>query len=281
MQTSNDRGFVFAATGKLYVDLARRAARSLRLVMPEAQIDLFTDKPLQDEVFDRVEIVGHVSARPKIEALQRSRFARTVYVDADTAFTAPLDDLFEILDCFDIGLAAVQRRNDERNIEQLPGKPPVPVAFPQLNSGLIVIRRSARTDQFLTEWHARVHDGSQKFDQPTLRSLIYHGDLRVHVLPEEYNMMFFRVMMSQDRGFAAPRVLHSPRLHQIEIGDPTVPQDMSRVLTQPQLERIAAMLRGDQTIPHFVVPGQQSRLHPKFRRQYFWGRVKNWLRRTL
>ncbi|PSK84923.1 nucleotide-diphospho-sugar transferase [Limimaricola soesokkakensis] len=246
-----DRGFVFAVTGKDYVTLARRAARNLRGVMPSVKIDLFTDAPLEDEVFDRVHLLEQVSRRPKMESLQRSRFARTIYLDADIVTLAPLDDVFDILDRFDIAVTASQRRNDYRNREQYPGHP-VPPAFPQMNGGVMAIRRNAATDRFLEDWHAMVHDGTQKFDQPALRVLLYEGDLRLHVLPVEYNVMFFRPFMLNGNGYTAPRLLHEPKLHQKPAGDPLRPFSPDEVLAPPQVAKLAEFLDNDQTLTHYA-----------------------------
>lgn len=246
-----DRGFVFAATGHDYVTLARRAARNLKQAMPRCQVDLFTDASLDDEIFDRVHLLDHPSRRPKIEAMQRSRFERTIYLDADIAVLAPIDDVFDILDRFDLALVPSQRRNDRRNREQLPGHP-VPPAFPQMNSGVMAVRRSAQTDGLLADWHRMVHDGTQKFDQPSLRVLLYEGTLRLHILPDEYNVMFFRPFMLNGAGYTAPRLLHEPKLHKNEAGDPTQPFQLGEILAPPQIKKLAEMLDGDQTLSHYV-----------------------------
>ncbi|EYD70655.1 putative nucleotide-diphospho-sugar transferase [Limimaricola hongkongensis] len=255
-------GYIYAATGEGYVTLARKSARSLRRVVPDAQIDLFTDAPLDDAVFDRVHLVEHPTQRPKIEALRRSRFERSIYMDADTVALAPFDDLFGVLDRFDIALCAEQRRNDLRNRTQSPDGD-VPAAFPQLNSGLVALRRSAETRAFLDAWHERVHRGDQKFDQLTLRQLLYVSDLRLHVLPPEYNALFLKPFMNLGPAFTAPRMLHSPSLHQRPAGSPDTPFDLSELLTPPQAEKLAELLGADQTIARFVHPGTGTPARPK------------------
>jgi len=45
-EASAERGFVFAATGEKYNILAHRAAHSLRRVMPDVAVDLFSDQPM-------------------------------------------------------------------------------------------------------------------------------------------------------------------------------------------------------------------------------------------
>lgn len=76
---SAPKGFVFAATGDICVTLARRAARSLRLVHPGAEIDLFTDVRVDDSVFNQVHRLSESWFRPKMEAVLKSRFERTIF----------------------------------------------------------------------------------------------------------------------------------------------------------------------------------------------------------
>lgn len=244
------RGYVFAVTGPAYLTLARRAARSLRRVVPDAAIDLFADAPPGDPVFDREHPLERRSRRPKMEALLRSRFERTLYLDADVIPLAPFDDVFDVLDRFDIALTAEQRRNDQRPRHQIPGEE-VPAAFPQLNGGFMAVRRNPATDAFLEEWRRRVHDGKQRFDQAMLRVLLYRGTLRMHILPAEYNVMFLGPFMRLGRGsasYAAPRLLHWPALHEQPPGDPEQPFDPAELLHPTQLEQIRSLLSTDRTI---------------------------------
>ena len=108
-----DCGFVFATTGALYTVLARRAARTLRKTMPDAQIDLFTDQVLDDPVFTQIHRLHTSSSRPKMEAMRRSRFGKTVYLDADIVVLADVSELFALLDRVEFAACqGVARNND-------------------------------------------------------------------------------------------------------------------------------------------------------------------------
>ena len=272
MTSGDDCGFVYAATGEAYTILARRAARSLRQVMPQTRVDLFTDQPVDDPVFDAIHPVDKVSRRPKMEALLRSRFARTIYLDADTIAIASLDEVFTVLDRFDIALAAEARRCDRRNLVQDPDMP-VPLAFPALNSGLIALRKQPQTDAFLRQWHDRVHDGTQLFDQLSLRALLYRSDLRMHVLAPEYNLMWLSSLIRFGEGYAAPRLLHMPRLHQCGPGDPLSPFNLADVMTEEEARLVQSKLERDPTLAgHLDV---QCARQPLPQRKSAW----RWLRR--
>jgi hypothetical protein len=198
-------GYIYAATGTRYVTLARRSARNLRQLVPDASIDLFTDQSVTDPVFDQVHQVDRISKRPKMEALRRSRFDKTIYMDADTMVIAPIGDIFAVLDHFDIALTHAQFRVHP------PGgnTKALPAAFPQLNSGLVGLRRSTRTADFLRQWEGKVLDTGAKYDQPALRQLLFQSaDMRLAVLPPEYNFIRLIWLEAWDHTMGAPRMLH-------------------------------------------------------------------------
>jgi hypothetical protein len=240
------QGIVYAATGERYVALARRSARALRAVEPDAVIDLYTDQDLADPVFDRVVRLERVSRRPKMEALRRSRFARTLFLDADVLPLASPSPLFPLLDRFDIAAAHELKHTDERNSLQLPGEE-VPAAFPAMNSGVILLRAGAATAAFLDAWERRVHDGTHRVDQKLFRALLYRSDLRIGVLPPEWNVLWPAAHLAQGPGFPAPRLLHLPRLHERPPGDPAQPLTVSGALPPPQVRRLAEMIAADPT----------------------------------
>lgn len=245
------KGFIYAATGELYVTLARRSARALRLVHPDAQIDLFTDTPFKDRVFNQVYQLEIVSRRPKMEALLRSRFDHTIYLDADTALVAPIDDVFEILNYFDITLCSEYRRNDARNLMQIAGAE-VPASFPALNGGFIALRKNDATAELIADWHDWVHNRDQQFDQPSLRALLMRSPVRMHILPPEYNVMFFSQFLNTKSGMNAPRLIHQPKLHNNPPGDPMLPLEAKDMLTRDQLAKLAALLAQDRTLKFHI-----------------------------
>ncbi|MDF0602287.1 putative nucleotide-diphospho-sugar transferase [Psychromarinibacter sp. C21-152] len=206
------RGFVFAATGPGFTEIAGRAAESVRSVHPDGQIDLFTDQPEAAGVFDRVHPLTNVSVRPKFEALLRSRFDRTIYIDADTRMIAPVGDVFDLLDRFDIAAAQDEGQNNPNSRRFW--RTSVPAAFPQYNTGVIAVRRSEATDRLFAECDRAFRENGLEKDQPVFRELLYLSDFRIATLPMAYNCMFVRLLAGQDHEQIAPRILHLPRLHQ-------------------------------------------------------------------
>ncbi|MGJ8544424.1 MAG: putative nucleotide-diphospho-sugar transferase [Sulfitobacter sp.] len=245
---TDEDGFVFAATGAQYRGLAQRAARSLRAVMGDVQIDLFADASLEDAVFNQVHLVEHKGTRPKIEALRRSRFARTVYLDCDVVAVADASDMFALL-----------HRADMIGVQEMYGNAPVglhrvsqdiPLSFRQINSGVLGVRANAQTHDFLTEWERRMGALQQRWDQPVLREMLWEAELKFQTLPAEYNLMHSRYITAMGQRMAAPRLLHLTPLHEVADGmrDLDQPFDLSEVLSEPVLKALQTLIRNDRSL---------------------------------
>lgn len=206
------RGVVFVATGAAkYIALAERAAISVRRHCPGLPVDLFTDAPRDPGPFDRVHVLDDPWFRSKIDGLLRSRFARTLYMDADMLVLADMRDIFDVLDRFDVALAQDWLRNSA--LHHTFWRKPLPPAFPMFNGGLIAVRRSAATTAFLEAWKAAVRASGGGRDQISLRELLWDSELRIATLPEEYNLLAIADVRHRTADDAAPRILHSPAFH--------------------------------------------------------------------
>ncbi len=234
------RGFVLGVSGAAHLGPAILAARSAATTNPGLPIDLFTDQPTDDPVFARVHRLEREWFRPKFEALRRSRFERTIYLDADLRVLAPLADVFEALGRFDLAGAHDPYRNARRAVVQW-GEP-VPAAFPQINSGVLGMRASEATRRVMAEVEADLAASGARKDQPVLRAHLWRSELRLLVLPEEYNLMAYRTTLMWTDARAAPRVIHSPRMKD----NPSVEIDP---LTGGAVARhIRALLAADRTL---------------------------------
>jgi len=205
-------GAIFATTGKDYTELAERAARSVKESCPGLEVDLFTDQQVQMPVFDRIHQLDDPWRRSKMDAMLLSRFDRTLYLDADLFVIADIRDVFEVLDRFDMAMVQDQYLNGGH--AQTIWRKPFPNAFPHFNGGVVAFRRSPEVIELIKSWSVAVRENDLKRDQPVLRELVWDSDLRVATLPPEYNLMRFEVLSLWDeQKSAAPRIIHSPKLH--------------------------------------------------------------------
>ena len=236
----HDCGFIFATTGAPYTVLARRAARTLRKVMPDAQIDIFTDQDLVDPVFAQIHRLHASTTRPKMEAMRRSRFEKTVYLDADVVVLADVSELFAILDKVELAACQGVARNKD-----FMGNGTIPRSFPMLNSGVLAFRNCRRTRTFLQEWEHRVLSNREKRDQGSLRNAVYDSDISYTVLPPEYNFVYMPMLDVWTEKMGAPRILHLTKLHDGDPGDPQEPLDAKKLLNVKQTIRLGELMKKD------------------------------------
>ncbi|MDQ2090689.1 hypothetical protein [Marimonas arenosa] len=207
-----EKGVIYVATGAGYRALAEASARSLNAVQPELAVDLFTDDPedVQDGLFDRVHRIADPHPRSKLDCMAQTRFARTLYLDCDTLVLAPLGDLFDVLERFEMALAHDMRRDTALIREGLEAE--TPYAFPQMNSGVVLYRRSDRVTGFLLDWARRFAEAQVDRDQVILKDMLWRSDLRFYVLPPEFNLRRVTMLDAWEPGDVRPTILHSHRL---------------------------------------------------------------------
>ena len=177
-----------------YIQEAAASAKSLRAHMPDVARELWTPARIPQETrnpaFDRIRFVPpRRSEFWFVDAVYYFTLAvgglqdeRLLYLDTDTHVCADLSDVFKMLDRFDfVGAHAPGRMT-------APGANGVPPAFPELNVGVNGIRRSQQVRHVLQDWFKRLEANPQNNDQPALRAALWESDLRVGILPPEYNM---------------------------------------------------------------------------------------------
>lgn len=239
-------GFVLAATGDLYRRLAVTTATSLKAHHPDLPVDLYTDAGVDDPVFDAVHLLEAETIRPKIPALIQTRFERAIYLDVDLVLVAPIADVFELLGRYDMAMCHDMWRNCHPTRVVWDYTPPA--AFPQFNSGVVGVRKSAATQAVLTRWQAGFEAHGAKVDQPALRQVLWEDDtLRLATLPDEYNFWDTRLLDRMSTRYAAPRVLHSnvfrrPRVMAAK------GQEVETYLGHARFARLQALLAADGTL---------------------------------
>ena len=191
MSAPADCGVVYFARGEHYVAEAAVSAASLRQHMPGLQTAIFSDAEAPAQLFDlRQDLVpGLPMKRQKMQALLRSPFARTVYLDTDTFIGDAFWELFELLERFELAMAlsvhwgvTLSWRSGETR------ESGVPVAFPKVNSGVIAYRRTPAVDQLVQAWdRLYVEWGEGGQDQDPLRVALYASEVRWAPLSAAYN----------------------------------------------------------------------------------------------
>ena len=251
-------GVIYVAKGAGYLDLAERSAASLRALNPGLAVDLFTDQPqVRPGLFDRVRPIPDSGPTPKLACLPETRFARTLYLDCDTLVLAPFGDLFDILERFELAVAHDVRRTSALIREG--HAVDTPYAFPQMNCGVMLYRRSAAMDAFLADWQRRYRRAARTRDQVSFRDLVWQSDVRFYVLPPEFNLRRVTVLDAWEPLDARPTILHSHRLLQHLRGNPERLDDLPAIMVAERVARAQEWERLGLDAP--VAPGADP-AHP-------------------
>ena len=153
---------------------------------------LITDEPssVPKGIFSRV--LKHSSPvfgyRDKISGLINLPFKHTLFLDSDARLVHNISDIFD--SCLNTDLAAAYAP-----VRHPPGwsDPKVPLYFPELNSGVLLFRRSKEQKKLVLEW-LKLYDYlfenySQDWDQASLRSVVWQfqqqRNFRLSILPPD------------------------------------------------------------------------------------------------
>jgi len=202
------KGFFYVATGKKFIEETLNSVRSLRAVMPDAQVTLYTD--LVDEIpaglFSEVrELLDPIhSFRDKVIPIMDPPYDRVVFLDTDTHIMEPLDELFDMLDQFEF--AAVHAPNRAWKGYEYG----VPQCFSEMNSGVLIYRKCEPVRKMMEEWFTLYEKqlakhGPKSPDQPPLRAVLYRSNVKSTILPPEYNT---RLIFPVGLGSMPAKILH-------------------------------------------------------------------------
>jgi hypothetical protein len=214
------QGVLYVASGEAYIRAAMRSALSVRKNCPGLPVHLFADWKnfdfrfsLSPQPFTSVEMIENPHRRSKLDYLTQTPFERTLYLDTDTSVRSDVRDMFRLLERFDLAAAHGYRRNFPPRLSAW--RIELPQAFPQLNAGVLLYRKTPAVMRFLEEWRDRYHENYPAIgqDQATLRELIWLSDLRLAVLPPEYNVRYVKYHMLWSRAEARTKIFHLKQYH--------------------------------------------------------------------
>ncbi len=179
-----------------YTGLLLNSAASLKRVMPDLPITVFSQFPIESPHFERViRVEGSQDGfYDKTLFIQQTPYERTLFVDADIYVVDPVPELFAILDQFDFAATHEEYLNTDW-WNRYP-RPDIPPSFPEFNTGILAYKRSAQMDGVLKDWSElyrsflESHPGQKINDQPFFRAAVYGHDVRFATLTREYNCKF-------------------------------------------------------------------------------------------
>ncbi len=196
------RGVVYACSHQRWLAETLVSAESCRRHMPELEREIYLTAPLceaagtdLDRHFTRVIVLegSEHPARPRFDSVVRTTLDQALFIDGDTLFLAPVHELFELLDDFDIALAAAPQylSPKARRLGIYEMLPPVSLAQPEWNTGVLVARMDGAFREMSKTWsglYATTRSKGFAMDQAAMRSALVHSRLRVATLPNNYNL---------------------------------------------------------------------------------------------
>lgn len=192
--------FVYSATGEKYLREAALSASTCRRHVPGCRLILLTPDAAAPEGFDEVIRFGAEIADPfelKIAGIAAVAADRYVFLDTDTYILGDVGDIDALLDRFDIAAAqAPVRLQSNLWPETAHFLEDAPSCFPEFNTGVIALKRSAAVAETLAAWlalyrrHRLAVPPPRTQDQASFRAAVFQSRVRVATLPPEYNCRF-------------------------------------------------------------------------------------------
>lgn len=201
-------GVIYFASGARFIEEASRSVSSLKRFHPDWSVTLFTDGPLESSLFDNI-VQLDPTLHPLINrlvSLQQSPYDRTFALDTDTFVCAPLGDLFQILDRFELAGTLLVRQIRNTNFDSMTvQEPELFEGMRQISPGALLYQNNETVRAFLQEWerlykldkrHSAVVSGHSQMvnrapgDLQAMRLAFSKHPLRWMPLTNEYNCVY-------------------------------------------------------------------------------------------
>lgn len=192
-------GTVYIASGKKYIEEARQSAATLKKKMPDMKITLISSEHIIDPNFEQVIVMNNpqYSLLDKVNYITNTPYDYTLFLDTDTFISEAFDELFVLLEKFDIAVAHEQTRISY----PVTG---LPDSFPEMNTGVILFKKSPQIKQLFQDWINFYERDLKKLpkpkhDQPAFREALYKNseNLKLATLIPEYNCRIEKAVFIQ------------------------------------------------------------------------------------
>ena len=193
-----DNGYLYIAFKKSFLDEAILSALSLKR-NTQKKIAIFTDikdKRLNN-IFDFIGIINPSNIRSKVDFISKSPFKKTVYLDSDTFIKNNIDDIFEILNYFDVVGCIDSARKRKYISKKILEYSNIPYGFSEINGGVLGFKSNNRVKLFLEIWKKKFFqylNETSGWDQPSLRVALWNSRVKLHILPPEYNVRSIEII---------------------------------------------------------------------------------------
>ena len=187
------RGVLYIAYGDLFVKEALYSAESVKAQCPDLDITMFSDRMVDSPHIDDCKIISVSHLRSKIDYMDQSPYDLTIFLDTDTVINHNIEDMFEILETFDLVAAHDLARKRKKYSATIPEYGRIPYAFSEVNTGVLAYRKSEHTNRLFKRWQEYFYKyfHTCPWDQPSFRISSWEGckeGLQMYIFPVEYNI---------------------------------------------------------------------------------------------
>ncbi len=185
-------GFLYIAIGKRYLIEAEISVRSLKRFTKYPACLITGDEEYKNELFDiiiREKMPGDFVA--KIIGVAKTPFERTVYLDNDTFICAPIDEMFDVLDFFDMCMMPFHFLHSYNFFSTY--NPEFKLKYekiiPEYHFGVMVYRMNDAVKNLMADWLVKHEEMHIKADCSSFREAYFDHIpfVRIAPLPFEYN----------------------------------------------------------------------------------------------
>lgn len=187
------KGYLYIAIGDAYLAEAQISAKSLRSKDKNAHITLITNKSIKLDQFDTIKIISENPTEPvnyksgilyKVNGILNSPYKNTFFVDTDTFFFDKCDELFDLLEFYDLLIAP-----DASDRSRVVIADKVMEGYIPYNTGIIVFKESDKVKKLLTNWFDIYKEKIDIYqqDQPAFIEALLLNPINLYALHSNYN----------------------------------------------------------------------------------------------
>lgn len=221
-----NRGVLYIAFGDPFLKEMLLSAESVKKHCSDLHITAFADQPIESRFIDRTQVIEVTHLRPKIDYISHTPYDQTLFLDTDTLIDHDIEDMFDILGKYDLGVTHDLARKRKKYTERIPEYGSIPYSFSEVNTGVIAFQKNGRTKELFEYWKHYFYKYYDivPWDQPSFRIALWKSSAQAHVFPVEYNIRS-RLNREKQRRFhhefgdehLKPRIYHmhaDPRINQ-------------------------------------------------------------------
>ena len=187
------RGVLYIAFGENFLKEITISAESVKKHNPDLHITAFVDKPIDSKFIDKCVLIKANHLRPKIDYIIASPYEETLFLDTDTIIDYSIEDMYDLLDNFDLAATHDLARKRKKYSAIIPEYRDIPYSFSEVNTGVMVFKKSDKTLNLFKNWRENFYKYYHHcpWDQPSFRISLWdaiQNGLKFYVFPVEYNI---------------------------------------------------------------------------------------------